>query len=149
MPGNKKPRKKYRPKGPPGQLPITIRHSSKADTALQLIPQSDVDKLRDGTADEFTINTLAVRLNWGYVMAGENFDTPEARQSMIDALDALRSVKARFEKLGKYGCTQAEFQALGVGLGLTDEMQMMTTRRQQRDALRVVELVNEDKRGKP
>ena len=37
----------------------------------------------------------------------------------------------------------------GVGLGLTDEMQKMTTRREQRDALRIVNLVNEDKRRNP
>lgn len=149
MATNKKPRKKYRPKYPPGQLPTTIRHSSEADIDLQLVPHLEVDKLRDGTADEFTVNTLAFRLNWGYVMAGEYFDTPEAKKTIEEALQAIRSVKKRFAEVGKYGSTGVEFQALGLGLKLTDEMQKMTTRREHRDALRIVNLVNEDKRRNP
>ena len=150
MATNKKPKKKYRgPKYPHGQVPIVFRHSKEADTALQLVPHTEIDKLRDGTADEYMVNTLAFRLNWGYVMAGEYFDTPEARQAMIEVLDAIRSVKERFSRLGKYGCTPLEFQALGAGLNWTDEMQKSATRREQRDALRIVDLVNEDKRKNP
>lgn len=146
MPSNKKPRKPYRRKYDKGTLPITIRHNAEANTALQLVPQTELDKLRDGTADQYTVNTLAFRLNWGYVMAGEYFDTPEARTAMEEALAAIRSVKARFERTGKYGCTGEEFNQLGDGLNLTDEMQKMTTRRQQTEALQIVAIVNEDKR---
>lgn len=150
MATNKKPKKRYRgPKYPTGIIPSVFRHSAAADTDLQLVPHSELDKLRDGTADEYTVNTLAFRLNWGYVMAGEHFDTLEVRQTMIEALDAIRSVKERFSRLGKYGCTQVEFQALGAGLNWTDEMQKGTTRKEQRDALRIVDLVNEDKRKNP
>lgn len=148
MPVSKKPRKKYRgPKTIPGQLPTNIRHSNEADLLLKMVPHEELDKFRNGTADKYTVNTLAFRLNWGYVMAGEHFDTPEARQALIDGLEAIRSVKARLERTGQYGASQPEFQAIGVALGLTDEMQKMATRREQRDALRAVYLINEHKRS--
>jgi hypothetical protein len=81
-------------------------------------------------------------------MAGEYFDTPEAREAMIKGLDAIKSVTARVSRTGQYGASQLEFQAMGVALGLTDEMQKMSTRREQRDSLRAVYLVNEYKREK-
>ena len=143
MATNKKTRKKYRPKIIPGQLPPNIRHSDEADQMLQMVPHAELDKFREGTADKYTINTLAFRLNWGYVMAGEHFDTPEARAAMIEGLDAIKSVKERLDRTGQYGASQLEFQAIGVALGLTDEMQKMSTRREQRDSLRAVYAINE------
>ena len=145
MPKSAKPRKKYRQRYAEGTLPITIRHSSSAETGLQLVPHTELDKLRDGTADQYTVNTLAFRLNFGYVMAGEVFDTPEARAITERGLAAIRSVKARFERLGKYGTTGEEFIALGDALNVTNEMQLKATRREQRDAVRLVNIINEHK----
>lgn len=147
MPKSKKPRKPYRRKYVDGQLPITIRHSSSADNMLKMIPHSDIEKLRDGTADEYVVNTLTFRLNWGYVMAGEYFDTPEARACTEAGLAAIRSIKERHERLGKWGCTGPEFVAMGQALNLTDEMQAQTTRRQQRDAAYITLAVSELKKG--
>lgn len=147
MPSSKKPRKAYRPKYGPGTLPVTIRHSSKADTSLQLVPHTELDKLRDGTADDYTFNTLAFRLNWGYVMAGEVFSEPEPRAITERGLDAIRSVKDRFERLGKYGVTGKEFVAMGDALNVTDEMQQRATRREQREAMRITCAVNAHKRA--
>ncbi len=148
MPKSKKPRKKYRPgQWSTGQLPVTIRHSAGGDTMLQMIPHSELEKLRDGTADDYAVNTLAFRLNWGYVMAGEYFDTPEARACTEAGLDAIRSIKDRHARLGKWGCTGPEFVAMGAALNLTDEMQAQTTRRQQRDAAYITLAVSEFKKG--
>ena len=147
MPKSKKPRKAYKPKYVEGQLPITIRHTNASDTMLQMIPHSDLERLRDGTADDYVANTLAFRLNWGYVMAGEYFDTPEARACTEAGLAAIRSVKERHERLGKWGCTGPEFAAMGQALNLTDEMQAQTTRRQQRDAAYITLAVSEFKKG--
>ncbi len=142
MPKNKKPKKAYRPKCQPGQLPVTIRHSNTADTMLQMVPHEELEKLRQGQADEFTINTLAFRLNWGYVMAGEIFDNPEVREVMEVGLAAIRSVKERVDRLGKYGATGEEFRALGEALNFTDEMQKSATRREQHEALTAVYTIN-------
>lgn len=145
MPKSKKPKKAYRPKYQAGQLPMTIRHTDKSDLLLQMIPHDELEKLRRGEADEYTINTLAFRLNWGYVMAGEVFDNPEVRQAMEMGLQAIRYVKERFARLGKYGANGAEFAALGEALNLTDEMQKTATRREQHDALKAVYLINQHK----
>lgn len=142
MAKNKKPRKVYRPKFEQGAMPVTFRHNTEADTLLKLIPQDELDKLRNGTADEYTVNTLAFRLNIGYVMAGEKFEGGEVRAMLEAALDALRGVKERFKRAGTYGCSQTEFQAIGDGLNLTDEMQEKTTRREQGEVLRIVTEVN-------
>lgn len=146
----KKPRKKYKPK-PVEVLPVTYRHQASADVYLQLIPHSELEKLRTATADEGTFHTLAYRLNWGYVLAGECFpEQPEVRAQMEKALAAISSVKNRFERTGKYGCTGEEFFTLGNSLNLTDEMQEATTRRQQRDAAELVFKINELKqKGEP
>lgn len=143
MPKSKKPRKAYKRKYVEGQLPITIRHTNASDTMLQMIPHSDLERLRDGTADDYVVNTLTFRLNWGYVMAGEYFDTPEARACTEAGLAAIRAVKERHERLGKWGCSGPEFVAMGEALNLTDEMQAQTTRRQQRDAAYITIAVNE------
>jgi hypothetical protein len=145
MPGNKKPRKKYRPKSAPGTLPMPFRHSSADDLVLQLVPHSELEKLRDGSADDYTANTLAFRLNWGYVMAGEIFDNPEVRADMEQALTAIRSVKDRHERTGKWGASGTEFFHMGKGLNHTDEMQKAATRREQLEALRIVNKINEMK----
>ena len=147
MPKSKKPRKAYRRKYVDGQLPVTIRHSHAGDTMLKMIPHSDLEKLRDGTADDYAVNTLVFRLNWGYVMAGEYFDTPEARACTEAGLAAIRSIKERHERLGKWGCTGPEFAAMGEALNLTDQMQAQTTRRQQRDAAYITMAVSEFKKG--
>jgi hypothetical protein len=112
-----------------------------------MVPHEELDKFRRGTADQYTVNTLTFRLNWGYVMAGEHFDTPEARKALEDGLAAIRGIKDRLERTGKYGASQPEFQAIGVALGLTDEMQKMATRKEQRDALRAVYLINQHKKA--
>lgn len=145
MPSSKKPRKPYRPKYVPGTLPVTIRHSSSADTGLQLVPHTELDKLREGIADQYTVNTLAFRLNWGCVMAGEVFDAPEAREVTERGLAAIRAVKDRHARLGKYGVTGEEFHAMGEALNITDEMQQRATRREQLEAVRLLNIINEHK----
>ena len=143
MPANKKPKKAYRPKYQPGQLPVTIRHSAKADTMLQMVPHEELEKLRNGEADQFTVNTLAFRLNWGYVMAGEIFNNPDVRTVMEASLAAIRSIKDRVDRIGKYGATGEEFRAIGEALNFTDEMQKSATRREQHEALIAVYKIND------
>lgn len=110
---------------------------------LQMVPHEELEKLRTGEADKYTINTLAFRLNWGYVMAGEVFDNPEVRSLMEASLAAIRSVKERFARVGKYGASGEEFQAIGEALNWTDEMQKSATRREQKECLDALYLINE------
>lgn len=148
MPKSSKPKKAYRPKYQKGQLPITFRQSSDSDTMLQFIPHDELEKIRAGEADEYTINTLAFRINWGYIMAGEIFDNPEVRKGMEMGLEAIRHIKDRFKRLGKYGANGAEFAALGEALNLTDEMQKSSTRREQQRCLDALYLINKQLKEK-
>lgn len=142
MAGNKKPRKKYRPKYVEGpQLPVTFRYSAKSEFDLQMIPHTELDNMLAGTANEFSLGAINFRINWGYVMSGETFDNPEVREAMEKALQACRSIIARYHRIGKVGCTGEEFRHLGDGLRFTDEMQKASTRREQLEAVRIVDAV--------
>lgn len=134
-------RSKYRPK--PAVLPKMFRHSKEADIDLQLVPHQELEKFKTGEADEYTWNTVCFRLNWGYVMSGDHFDSVEARELMERSLKAIRSVKTRHEKTGRWGTTGEEFNIIGQALNLTDEMQMNTTRKQQDQSLQTLLRLNE------
>ena len=134
-------RSKYRPK--PAVLPKMFRHSKEADIDLQLVPHQELEKFKTGEADEYTWNTVCFRLNWGYVMSGDHFDSVEARELMERSLAAIRSVKTRHEKTGRWGTTGEEFNIIGQALVLTDDMQMNTTRKQQDQSLQTLLRLNE------
>jgi hypothetical protein len=110
---------------------------------LQLVPHQELEKFKTGEADEITWNTVCFRLNWGYVMSGDHFDSVEARELMEQSLKAIRSVKDRHERTSKWGTTGEEFNIIGQALNLTDDMQMNTTRRQQEDSLNTLLRLNE------
>ena len=141
-----KKRSKYRPK-PVLALPKIFRHSKEAEVDLQFIPHMELQKFKTGDADEYTWNTVCFRLNWGYVMSGDHFDSVEARELMEQSLAAIKSVKARHERTNKWGTSGEEFNVIGQALNLTDEMQLNTTRRQQEDSLNTLLRLNELKIG--
>lgn len=119
-----------------------FRHSKEADINLQLVPHQELEKFKTGEADEYTWNTVCFRLNWGYVMSGDHFDSVEARELMEQSLKAIRSVKTRHEKTGRWGTTGNEFFKIGEALNLVDEMQKNTTRREQEDSLKAMLRLN-------
>ena len=135
-------RSKYRPKPVPA-LPKIFRHNKESDIALQLVPHQELEKFKTGEADPVTWNTVCFRLNWGYVMSGDHFDSVEALELMEQSLKAIRSVKDRHDRTGKWGTTGEEFNIIGQALNLTDDMQMNTTRRQQEDSLNTLLRLNE------
>ena len=138
---------KYKPR-PVAVLPKIFRHSKEVEVTLQLVPHQELEKFKTGEADDYTWNTVCFRLNWGYVMSGDHFDSVEARELMQDSLDAIRSIKARHEKTNTWGTTGNEFNIIGQALNLTDEMQMNTTRKQQDESLNTLLRLNElKKRG--
>jgi hypothetical protein len=128
-------------------LPKIFRHSKEAEVDLQFIPHMELQKFKTGDADEYTWNTVCFRLNWGYVMSGDHFDSVEARELMEQSLAAIKSVKARHERTNKWGTSGEEFNVIGQALNLTDEMQLNTTRRQQDESLNTLLRLNELKIG--
>jgi hypothetical protein len=128
-------------------LPKVFRHNKEAEVDLQFIPHMELQKFKTGDADEYTWNTVCFRLNWGYVMSGDHFDSVEARELMEQSLAAIKSVKDRHERTRKWGTTGEEFNVIGHALNLTDDMQLNTTRRQQEESLNTLLRLNELKIG--
>ena len=124
-------------------MPKTMRYSSANELMLQLIPHQELEKLRDGTADESTWHTLTMRLDWGLFMAIDHFEDDVAKKSIREGLEALLAIKDRNAKLSKWGATGQEFHAIGLALNLTDEMQSRTTRREQDESLQAMLRLND------
>ena len=124
-------------------MPKTMRYSSANELMLQLIPHQELEKLRDGTADESTWHTLTMRLDWGLFMAIDHFEDDVAKKSIREGLEALLAIKDRNSKLAKWGATGQEFHAIGLALNLTDEMQSRTTRREQDESLQAMLRLND------
>ena len=136
---SQKPRKKYRPKQ--AVLPMTIRHSNSADLMLKMVPHEELEAMAKGEGTEVSINTLAFRLNWGYALAVEVFDSEDATKITLAGLDAIRGVIDRHKRTGKIGVSGAELTAMGDALKFADEMQSRATRREQLAAIDSVMLV--------
>lgn len=130
MATNKKPNKKYKPK-PVLALPKVFRQTIDADNLLKMIPHQELARLRDGTADEGTWHTLVCRLDWGSFMSTDHFDDIDANDLIQEALVSMRSIKARFYRLNKWGVSALEFASIVDALNLIDDMQNQTTRREQ------------------
>ena len=127
-------RSKYRPRSVINPL---IRNPL-ADTQFKVLPQAVLTKFKDGTADAVDVNTLTMRLNTGYVMSTEIFDTPEATATLLEGLQAIRGVINRLQTTGRVGATGAEYNAIGAALTLTDEMQDQCTQRQHAEVMAAV-----------
>ncbi|NSX18133.1 hypothetical protein HTY52_28935 [Cupriavidus taiwanensis] len=136
---SKKRRKPGRPARETGALPSVFRHSGNADTDLQLIPHSMLAKILAGEGNEECWHTIVFRLNCANAIANKSFaHQPEVQDEMEKALAAICEVGKRFKRTGKFGCTGDEFKVIGAGLNLADDLQVQTTRREQRDAYRWV-----------
>lgn len=144
MAKNKKPAKKYRPKHPPGQvvLPKTIRFGLREENMLMMVPHQELERLRDGTADESTWHTITMRLDWGCFLSIDHFQNIEVNDSIKAALDSMVSIKDRYKRTNKWGVSGDEFFKIGEALNLIDEMQKQTTRREQEDSLNAMMRLN-------
>lgn len=127
MAGNKKPKKKHRPKAA-RVLPINIRFNSDTELKLQLIPHQFLEHLRTGGFEEHMWHAMAARMNLGNTLAYTYFE--DAKEAMDKACRALKSVWERHERTGKWGGSGEELGQLGIGLNLTDDMQKRCTRRE-------------------
>lgn len=136
MSANRKPRKAYRTK--PLLTPVLFRYGSEEDRALKLIPHTELEKFRTGVGTESGWHDLAVRLNFGYVMATTIEFGMDLSTQLKHALDSLVAIQERFTRTNKWGGSGDELTAIGQALNYTDDMQQCTTRREQRDSMRIV-----------
>jgi hypothetical protein len=135
MPANKKPRKKYKPR-PALLRPITYALPKEAMTNLQLPPHVILDAFMRGQGDEPGWHTLTCALNLGAVLS--RAQPAEAQAVMSRALDAIVEVKKRGIETGNWGMSGDQYRDIGAALSLSNDMQEASTRREVRDALRIV-----------
>lgn len=116
----------------PVQLPSIYRHSSAAETMLQLTPHEHLDKLLAGAGDREAWKTIKYRINEASILAVRHFpEREDVREALAGAVRALCDIGQRYAAIARYGCSGDEFRALGLGLTWADELQIATTRRQQ------------------
>ena len=133
MPSNKKPRKKKAERDI--SVPMTIRHCAESETALQLVPHTELMKMREGVGDEGSWHTITARLNIGITAAYEN-DYPQ--ESFRSALDAIINVQKRHKNTGRWGLSGQDYREIGQGLVDTDTLQLSLTRKQFSNAVKYV-----------
>lgn len=135
MAGNKKPKKRYKPKNGIGfiQLPVNFRFHQQAETELQLTPMQFMTSFVNGTGDETAWNTVVARLNIGRVLAESHFT--DQVDDMGRGLDAMVEINNRHVRTGKWGASKQEYDDAFQSLILCNEMQKLCTRRELRKAL--------------
>ena len=136
MPADKKPRKRHKYRVMT-ELPIAFRHSAEDETALQLAPHISLANFRMGIAEEPDWHTIAARLNVGSVAAHRN-EQVEAYFTIEKSLDAIRAIRSRHERSGKWGINGDELKIIGESLVLTDELQKAVTRREMAEVIKYV-----------
>ena len=134
MSKNTKPRKAYKPKY--AAIPISIGLSAEMQTNLKLPPHMILDAFTHGRGDESGAHTLIAAVNLGAVLS--RTQSTDAQAVMESGLVAVQSVKDRGERGGKWGVTGDEYKAIAAALVLSDDMQMISTRRDLREAVRAV-----------
>lgn len=111
-----------------------IRNSADEELNLALIPHGHLKALADGQGAENEYLTVAFRIMVGaslIAFADEDAKKMLEREIFLPALNSLIAVGERYGRLGKFGCSGDELTSLKQALNLTDDLQKVTTRRQQ------------------
>lgn len=134
----KKRNKKYKPREVL-PVPLMFRHSTDGQIGLKLQPRMALQRLKEGEGTEQDLDTLAFRLNWGFV-AQRDFYANQAVDVAHGAISAIMGAKHRLIETGKHGFSGPEMLAVGDGLNLADMMCWHLTRK---ESLQAVQFVNE------
>lgn len=111
-------------------VPKTFLPDRERVIDLQLRPHLELEKLLRGLADHGTPGALAFRVAVGQAMARRYFD--DVAQGVMDAAaHALDAIDCRHRQLGLLHARVDEIRVIGHGLNLADDMQAVTTRREQ------------------
>ena len=92
------------------KLPIAIRFNAQDEQDLQRKPHQMLKGFRNGAADEGDWHAITLRLNWGRMLSGEHF--PDSVPQAEAGIEAIRAIKARHERTGKWGISQPEYDAI-------------------------------------
>ncbi|WP_244832376.1 hypothetical protein [Caballeronia sp. TF1N1] len=113
---------------------ILLRIRKDQELDLQLVPHGHLHAMAEGRGDVSAFDTIVFRTLVGASLARLADDvgmrTMEA-EVFMPALGSLISVGERYQRLGKFGLNGDELKSLKQALNLTDDLQAVSTRRQQ------------------
>lgn len=117
----------------PVRVPTLIRSSAGQELDLKLIPHGHLRAIVDGRGTEDEYLTVCFRVLVGARLAGlaDEEGQKHLDEVFLTALKNLITVGERYERLGKFGCNGDELTSLQEALNLTDDLQAVTTRKQQ------------------
>lgn len=115
------------------KIPDIVRHSQMQELDLKIIPHAHLQALVDGRGDTNEYLTVAFRVLVGasLTVLADSDGEKTLEQAFQPAIDALLSIGERYERLKKFGLNGDELMALKEALNLTDELQDVSTKKQQ------------------
>lgn len=121
MGASSKPRKRYKPYTPKTPIP------QEAVDQLLLPPHIELMKLENGAGDASSDNTLASFLNVAYLVTKPH---PDLHTVVKEGLAAIVLMRERHARVGKYGVSGVELEALRSALTVADQFFATLTRDQ-------------------
>jgi hypothetical protein len=113
---------------------ILFRNTPDEELNLALIPHGHLKALADGRGGEEEYLTVVFRIMVGaslIAFADEDDRKMLEREIFLPALSSLIAVGERKQRLNRFGFSGDELTGLKQALNLTDDLQKVTTRRQQ------------------
>ena len=132
MAGNKKPAKKYNSNKLKTNTPISIRYTEQEANKLKLPPLFSLMEFKTGKGVPAGRKTLEFRLHVGKELCLKHF-----QQSLVSDLDKAIAIVQGI-KVDEATIHLVDCEFIGLLLVAIDEMQDMTTRRDQLDVYRKV-----------
>jgi hypothetical protein len=121
---------------------ILFRNTMDAELNLALVPHGHLKAIAEERGGEEEFLTVAFRSMVGaslIVFADEAGKEALEKEVFLPALASLIAVGERYQRLGKFSFIGDELKSLKDALNLTDDLQKVTTRRQQREMYRQVQ----------
>lgn len=123
MPKSKKPRKPYSPRHlKDGVLPLKSKEERVTSTKVLM----DLAALKEGKWDQKKGIELVIYLSETKTMMGN--EDKEGLLVFLGAFRALNSMKRRYEKVGKWGATGDEIQALAFAINCSIDYRKLCKR---------------------
>ncbi|MDR5839294.1 hypothetical protein [Caballeronia sp. LZ034LL] len=115
---------------------IMFRNTQNEELNLALVPHGHLQAIAEGRGTEDAYLTVCFRIMVGASLTAFADDVGKEtleKEVFLPASDSLIAVGERYQRLGKFGVNGDELKSLKEALNLTDDLQNVTTRRQQRD----------------
>jgi len=110
-----------RPRKPHRRKPIGRPVGPTMAGRLAIVPHLALAAIERGAGDEQHDHTLAAYLNMGWI-AAKNAGRDEDAKAIGRGLEAVRGMRARHERIGRYGLTGEEIQELRAAVTTADLM---------------------------